>query len=33
VEGMGLKDEVVARELDARLAEISSTAEKAEATA
>jgi hypothetical protein len=33
VEGMGLRDEVVAKELDARLAEIHSTAEKAEATA
>jgi hypothetical protein len=33
VESMGLKDEVVARELDARLAEIKRTAETAEATA
>ncbi|MBS1136025.1 MAG: hypothetical protein H6R02_3166 [Burkholderiaceae bacterium] len=33
VEGMGLRDEVVAKELDARLAEITSTAEKAAATA
>jgi hypothetical protein len=32
VEGMGLRDEVVARELDARLAEITSTAEQAAAT-
>ena len=33
VEGMGLRDEVVAKELDARLAEITSTAEQAAATA
>ena len=32
VEGMGLRDEVVAKELDARLAEITSTAEQAAAT-
>ena len=33
VEGMGLRDEVVAKELDARLAEITRTAEAAVATA
>jgi hypothetical protein len=33
VEGMGLRDELVAKELDARLAEITGTAEQAAATA